>query len=296
MRHFLSIIGILVGTGACTSVEELRPDMESRPLPSRADEIAYINELREAYTTVSLADRKSVPCYAGEKLHSFRPKYVQGYPDWDPQQDTAAYSGQCLRFKPNPGVQKITSYLESGFGLTDLYCQRYFTVATETRQSRALQRNLVKTGGTLMNAVLAALSGSAASRSISTAAFGAVDSGYGAVDDAFVVAPTRDDVRKLVLSAQQKYRSAIFKKDSSGKANLPVSYASARAAVERYAGLCTFDGMRQLVADAVASKTKALNESAEKPAGNQPKNVAESVKSGSGEDESLVAPPPISPK
>lgn len=246
-------------TSACTTFEPLRPDMEARPLPSRADEIAYINELRTAYR---VDDGQSVPCYTGENLKAFRPKYVQGYPDWDQAQEAAGYKGQCLRFAEDPGDDKMSSYLESGFGLTDLYCQRYFVVATETRQSRKLQRGIAKTGDTLMNAVLGALSVAASPIAISSAGFSAIDSGYGAIDDAFVVAPTREDVRQLVMGAQQRFRADVFSKDKDGKSQLPKRYASGRATIERYAGLCTFDGMRQLVADAVTTKTTDLNASA----------------------------------
>ena len=259
MRRII-LLAALLSASACTSFEPLRPDMEARPLPSRADEIAYINELRKAYT---LDDASRIPCYAGVKLRSFRPKYVQGYPDYDSEQDVAAYAGKCLRFAKDPGDAAITSYLESGFGLTDLYCQRFFTVATEERQTRQLQRGLFKTGDTLTNAVMAALSASANAIAISSAGFSAIDSGYGNVDDAFVIAPSRDDVRKLVLSAQQKFRADVFKKDDKGQLALPKSYASARATIERYAGICSFDGMRQQVADAVATKTTDQNDAAQ---------------------------------
>lgn len=289
MRRSVLIL-LLAATSACTTFEPLRPDMEARPLPSRADEIAYINELRKAF---KVDDPSVVPCYTGHRLKPFRPKYVQGYQEWDEEQETGAYGGQCLRFRDNPGDAAITTYLESGFGLTDLYCQRYFTIATQTRQARRLQRGLFNTGDTLLNAVMAALNGSTNALAISNAGFSAVDSGYGAVDEAFVVAPTRDDVRKLVLSAQQKFRSDVFKQD---KPSLPKSYPSARSTVERYAGLCTFDGMRQLVADAVASKTDALNKAAEP----ETKTGAEDNEAGTAPaapavTDGPVAPPPVTP-
>ena len=285
----------LLSASACTTFEETRPDMEARPLPSRGDEIAYINELRKAYRP---DEDGAMPCYTGQDLKPFRPKYVQGYAEWDSDQEA---KGRCVRFAPNPGDGPITSYLESGFGLTDLYCQRYFTIATETRQSRKLQRSFFKTGDTLLNAVMGALSVGANPIAISSAGFSAIDSGYGAVDDAFVVAPTREDVRKLVHGAQQKFRAEVFRKGERGETELPKSYAAARSTIERYAGLCTFDGMRQLVADAVATQTDALNTSAKKPA--EEKKDEGGKKSTDGKkdtpaatparDPGLIAPPPI---
>ena len=301
--RILCSLAAIVGLPACTSFEPLRPDMEARPIPSRADEIAYINELRKAYQVDTRAD---IPCYKGKDLKSFRPKYVQGYPDWDARQDDAGYDGQCLRFADNPEPKFITAYLESGFGLTDLYCQRYFIIATETRQSRKLQRGLAKTGGTLLNTVLTALSPGSNAIGLTGAGFSAIDSGYGAVDDAFVVAPTREDVRKLVQSAQQKFRAEVFKKDNNGQTALPQSYPSARATIERYAGLCTFDGMRQLVSDAVALQTNTLNDSAQKPVtpatGNPSDSPTAEAKKApppaapTTDPAALVAPPPVTPK
>lgn len=299
--HLLCGIAAIVSLPACTSFEPLRPDMEARPLPSRADEIAYINELRKAY---QVDTSPNIPCYSGKDLKPFRPKFVQGYREWDAGQEVAAYDGQCLRFASDPKPEEMTAYLESGFGLTDLYCQRYFTIATETRQSRKLQRDVAKTGGTLVNAVLTALSAGSNPIGITSAGFSAIDSGYGAIDDAFVVAPTREDVRKLVQGAQQKFRADVFKPDAKGQLQLPKRYASARATIEKYAGLCTFDGMRQLVADAVTDKTDALNVSAQKTAGKDEKKTdtqtAESKKASAAgttatDVQSLTNPVPVSP-
>ena len=293
MRHVFTIFCVFASTTACTSMEHLRPDMEARPLPSRADEVAYINDLRQAYDVVTLLSSKGdqlIPCYTGADLRPFRPKYVQGYPDWDPNQEVVGSEKQCLQFKKSPGDPAITRYLESGFGLTDLYCQRYFIIATETRQSRKLQRGLFKTGDTLMNAVLSALSAGANPIAISSAGFSAIDSGYGAIDDAFVVAPTREDVRDLVHSAQQKFRAEVFGKDSK---SMPESYGSARGVVEGYAGLCTFDGMRQLVANSVKETTDKLNADAAKvKKGEDTHTTDNAATTGTAKTNKAKTPPP----
>jgi len=232
--------------------------MEARPIPSSPDEMAYINELREAFVAEAQTSN-GIPCYTGENLKPFRPKFTQGYREWDDDAERGGAAG-CLRYRPIKAGEdgRVKTYLEAGLGLTDLYCQRFFTMATEDRQTRHLQRGVVKTGDILMTAILGALNGVKNLQTFTHAGFGAVDSVYNEIDEAFLVAPSRDDLRKLVLSAQQDYRAHLFSNWAQNKER-PHSYPSARSVIERYAGLCTFDGMRQLVADSVAEKTNQLN-------------------------------------
>lgn len=260
IRAFILTSSILVA--GCTSIEPLRPDMEARLIPSRLDEIAFINGLREAYTPVT----ESIGCYDGKSLKRIRPKYSQGYAEDDPAQD-ALGSSQCVTFRATSTnlvdrAAQVTRYLENGFGLTDIYCQRYFVVATQTRQGRKFQRNTGSAVDVLVGSVLTALGGGTTITGLANAGFEAFDSTYKNIDDAFVVAPERDDVRKLVHAAQQDFRATVF-----DVKNLPQSYPGARSVIERYAGLCSFDGMRQLVADAVSGKAKDLNEKAERKDG-----------------------------
>lgn len=255
IRALILSSSILVS--GCTSIEPLRPDMEARLIPSRLDEIAFINGLREAYTPVT----ESIGCYDGKSLKRLRPKYSQGYAEDDPAQD-ALGSSQCVTFRETSTdavirAAQVTRYLENGFGLTDIYCQRYFVIATQTRQGRKFQRNTGSAVDVLVGSVLTALGGGTTITGLANAGFEAFDSTYKNIDDAFVVAPERDDVRKLVHAAQQDFRATVFDVKS-----LPQSYPGGRSVIERYAGLCSFDGMRQLVADAVSGKAKDLNEKA----------------------------------
>lgn len=261
MRCILALL--LVPTTACTSVEALRPDLAARSVPSRLDEIAYINTLREAFDFKT----PSLPgCYVGRRLDHFRPSLEQGWPEHEAEQEQAAPEA-CVtyrRLKADDRDAAIQRYLEAGFGLTDLYCQRYFVIAAESMNKRRFQRDTSSTVGTLVNAVLGAASAGEDALAITTAGFGAIDSTYKNIDTAFLVAPEIENTRKLVHAAQQEYRTSAY-------AAMPVSYESARSVIERYAGLCSYTGMKQLVNDSVSSETKDLNKAAAN--GGQPKST-----------------------
>lgn len=237
---------------ACTSVEPLRPDMHARPIPSRVDEVAFINGLRAAYGPSAGSD-----CYTGEGLKAFKPKFVQGYREFDENAEKLA-SNSCVRFVALPadkGVRDpmVREYLANGFGLTDLYCQRFFMIAAETRQSRRMQSSTLSGVDTLVTSVFAALGAGTLTTGVLNNAFEAGTATYNNIDASFLVAPDRDDLIKLVQAAQDSIR-----KDAFG--NLPETYPSARSMIERYSSMCSFDGMRSLVGVAMKEAASTLND------------------------------------
>jgi hypothetical protein len=256
MNRILALVLATTGLSACTSFEPLRPDIAARVNPSRLDEIAYINRLRDAYRydASGLAG-----CYSGENLDYFRPTLEQGYPNHTMEQESVSKGG-CVRFKDltdNDRDKALKLYLEAGFGLTDLYCARYFAIATESAQKRKFQRNAGTTVDTLVNAVLAVASAGETALAVANAGFEAIDSTYQNIGDSFLVAPELENVEKLVNSAQQDYRTRAF-------ATLPTSYEGARSVIGGYAKHCSFTGMKQLVNDSVSSQTKALADNHDK--------------------------------
>lgn len=243
MRKRLLLVSLLLS--GCTSVETLRPDIAARVPPSRLDEIAYINALREAF------DFQASPegCYNGAKLEHFRPTLEQGYRQHNSEQEAAA-GAPCVTYREaEPAL--IQRYLEAGFGLTDLYCQRFFIIAQESAQKRRFQRSTGTTVGGLVNSVLGLANAGETAISIAGAGFTALNSGFQNVDDAFLVAPELETIRTLVHAAQDDYRQRAF-------SSPPTSYLSARSVIERYAGHCSYPGMKQLVEGSLASETAEL--------------------------------------
>jgi hypothetical protein len=230
-------------------VERFRPDLAARVLPSRLDEIAYVNALRQAF---DFHEPNGGACYNGAELRHFRPRLEQGRPDHLRQQELAgAYCVSYRRLAPAERTEAVTRYLEAGFGLTDLYCQRFFTIAAEAAQQRHFQRNSFSALDALVGAVLGFANAGQTASSIVNAGFEGIDSTYQNIDNAFLVAPDLANVRDLVHAAQEDFRTRAY-------ASLPNSYESARAVIERYAGHCSFTGMRQLVNDSVTTATREL--------------------------------------
>ena len=263
MKAFL--LSFTIALSACASVEPLRPDMASRVLPSRLDEIAYINSLREAFVITPVSDGR---CYDGANLRYFRARFGQGYPEHTAEQETLpSLTAACVQYRDIAGMAVaqrrpiVRRYLEAGFGLTDLYCQRYFIVAAESAQRRRFQRNSGATVDTLVNAVLGVANAGETALAVANAGFEGYDSTFQNIEDAFMVAPDLANVRDLVHAAQQEFRKEAFKNE-----NLPDTFEGSRSVLERYAGLCSYSGMRQLVNDSVTTATRTLNDQARPPA------------------------------
>ncbi|MBU1606247.1 MAG: hypothetical protein KKD08_05495 [Alphaproteobacteria bacterium] len=197
-------------------------------------------------------------CYDGNELQHFRGTLQQGFQEHTEEQESLP-TAQCVKFRElddGERDQAISEYLDSGFGLTDLYCQRYFVIAAESDKKRQFQRNSGSTVDALMNAVLGLSSAGQTAIGIANASFEAYDSTYQNIQDAFMVAPELSNVRKLVHAAQGDYKERV-------KNDLPTSYQHARSIIERYAGMCSYTGMKQLVNDSVASETTLLLAAAE---------------------------------
>lgn len=286
MRLEIFLVSTIFLTG-CTSVEGLRPDIAAKPVPSRLDEIAYINVLRSSLTKAGAAPAATVApppkagadqaatgsplpelCYTGKGLKPFRPKSSQGYADNannDERVKGETDSGDvvnCYTFKTvsagQTGKQEVSNYLYAGFGLTDLYCARFFTVTNASEQNRKFGRNFANGIDVLIGAILTSSGAGDTAIGITNSAFGLVDSTFQAYDSAFLVAPDMSNVRKLVLAAQNEYRQNALKSD---EATFPNSFMGARSVVERYAGICSFSGMKELINASLAEKTKQIDKS-----------------------------------
>ncbi|MEO7814912.1 MAG: hypothetical protein ABIR87_05655 [Sphingomicrobium sp.] len=275
MKHVFALFPLLA-LSACTTFEPLRPDMGARPIPSRLDEIAYINGLRAAYQT---APSSALPCYNGKDLKAFRPKFEQGFRETDEAADKP--DGQtCLAFQPrdanwadvtpnskkatkaleqrNPQANRLADYLDNGFGLADLYCSRFMVIAAETRQARKLQKSSFAAVDLLMGTVLNAVSAGADLTNSINSGFGLIGSTYDNIDNAFVITPEKDTLVRLVQAAQSAFRQEVRERPAH-------SFAQGRSYIEKYSSMCTFDGMRGLVEASLAHSTDTMNAETKEP-------------------------------
>lgn len=282
MRNHLVMPALLLAT-ACTSFEPLRPDLAARSVPSRLDEIAYVNGLRQAIEYVDAAS--DAGCYVGKDLDYFRGSLEQGYPNHTKEEENGR-SEWCARFKTlgNEAPAAIDRYLQSGYGLTDLYCQRYFVIAVESDRKRQFSRNMGATGDGLVNAVMAAAGAGPVASQVSNALFEGYDSTYQNIQDAFMVSPDLSAVRKLVHEVQRKFKTDV-------ESNPPKSYEAARQVIERYAGTCSYTGMKQMVNDSVSQQTENLADASAAPTQGAPRDGGQAGQEGNGETDDTPTRP-----
>lgn len=293
MKRF-ALIALLMG--GCTSFEGTRPDIAAKPVPSRFDEIAHINALRSAFEflpsneTDGAVQRSTLGCFEGRELKAFRAKSAEGYDRKVPEEYDTATESMCVFYRDLPGdpqarKEVLLDYVSAGFSLTDLYCSRFFTVVTASAQNRAFGKSVFGGVDTLMSSILTLSNAGKTAIGIANSGFGLIDTTFDAYDSAYLVAPDMANVRKLVLAAQNEYRANVLEGDNDS----PKTYATARSIIERYAGLCTFPGMRQLVNDSIAEKTDDIEENV------TPTEPAPAAPGQPGPQADVATPPPVPP-
>lgn len=296
MNRLILTLMAATSLSACTSVERLRPDVEARTPPSRLEEIAYINVLREAFDDASSrsAMRSLRPeCYGGDNTY-FRGELSQGYREHTreqeglpPEQDGRRRS-QCVTYRDGDPAA-ILRYVQAGFGLSDLYCQRFFIVASQAALRRRFARNVGTATDSLVGTVLSLATAGETAIGIINAGFGAIDSTFQNMDDSFMVAPDLENVRALVHASQDAYRT-----ETLGK-NLPQSYAAARAVIERYAGICSYTGMRRLVNVSVSDQSGRLQARTDQQRGNPQARGATADQAPAPQQQRLPGSTPVPP-
>ena len=166
--------------------------------------------------------------------------------------------GAQITFKKDPSDDEITRYLNAGFTLTDIYCDGFFRQTNLSFRKRKFGRGATNDVGTVITAILGLSSvGPKVISGVSTG-FGLGDSTWRNYDESFVVSPELDTVRSLVMAAQDQFRRDTFD-------NVPTDYMTARSAVIRYAGLCSFLGMQSLLNQSVDQQRRQLQDAAKTP-------------------------------
>uniref|UniRef100_UPI000A6707EE hypothetical protein n=1 Tax=Sphingomonas sp. CCH9-F2 TaxID=1768778 RepID=UPI000A6707EE len=208
---FLAASGAMLLTG-CVSGSALSTDLSARPVPSPQTEDALIEVLAESLEqtgTRTDADGKSRP---------------------------------IMTFREPRDAGEIKRYLAAGFALTDIYCDRFFRETNAAMRRRKFGRALTNDVGTAVGSVLGLITSvPKAVVSGTSAVTGGLDSTWRNYEDSFVVSPELESIRSLVLAAQDDYRQQTYREA------FPADYMTARSAVVRYAGLCSFLGMKALL-------------------------------------------------
>lgn len=237
-RRLLLCLAMSATLTSCTLRGSLRTDLSARPVPSREDEAALLIALSEAMepaTDVPLPQPSPTPTSA--RKGAAKP---------------VAPPPILYTFRKKPTDVDIRRYLAAGFALTDIYCDRFFRETNQSFRRRKFGRTLTNDVGTAVNGILTAIT--TVPKNVLgglNAVSGGLDSTWRNYDDAFVVAPELQNVRTLVLAAQDQFRQKT-------KGNMPLDYMTARSSITRYAGLCSFLGMQSLLNESLSDQREAL--------------------------------------
>jgi hypothetical protein len=142
--------------------------------------------------------------------------------------------------------EDIKKYMYAGFSLSDMYCALYFRELTKQQAMLDWQRTQINLASGLATGLLGIFSSSSAA----TGATGAVLSFFGATTDnvntTFLLAPKIESLEYLVQKTHTQYVSTL--KDSDY-----IYFSQAQSLINRYAGMCTFRGLKELIDESVST-------------------------------------------
>lgn len=158
---------------------------------------------------------------------------------------------RCERLKADLEGRELTDFTAAGFTLSDYYCDVFFRQTNQAARHRRFARNLNNDVGGVVATVLGlAKAGSGVVGGVA-AGFSLADGSFRNYDEAFMVDADLAKLRRLVLSAQDNMKIVI-------QASPPTTVFAAESAILRYAGVCSFLGMQDLLNDSVALKTASI--------------------------------------
>ncbi len=95
------------------------------------------------------------------------------------------------------------------------------------------------------------------------AGFSFADGSFRDYDESFIVDADLSKLRRLVLAAQAYMHGRVFE-------DLPGTFFEAESTITRYAGLCSFPGMQDLLNDSVAEQISRIEDRRNEPAEQHP--------------------------
>lgn len=160
------------------------------------------------------------------------------------------------RFRTKPTDDEIQLFVDSGVSLSDYYCDIFFRSTNRAARHRRFSRNATNDVGGIISTILGlAKAGSGVTGGVA-AGFSFADGSFRNYDESFMVDADLAKMQRIVLAAQDNMKVKIF-------ADPPKSYPSAESTIIRYAGLCSFLGMQDLLNDSVKEKTNRIERDTE---------------------------------
>lgn len=166
----------------------------------------------------------------------------------------ACKQGACTGSKVKTDKDSpINEVLGAGLALSDVYCDRFFRASNASSRHRRFTRAVVNDVGGAMNVVLGlAKAGTAVSNGLA-AGFSLGDGFFRNYDESYMVDADLSKVQRLVHAAQDNMKVRL-------EGQPPKNLFAAESAIIRYANLCSFLGMQNLLNDSVGDKTNVLED------------------------------------
>lgn len=138
-------------------------------------------------------------------------------------------------------------YLKAGVAVSDLYCRAYFEKLGEDRADNEALRGSFNVADAATAAALGLSGASSGVIAGTSIGFSTIESLFETLDSAYLVSAEVDQVEALVFSSRDTLYQTLF----SGTG--PGSYYDAERQLAAYHHLCTFNGVKRLVNEAVTN-------------------------------------------
>ena len=156
-------------------------------------------------------------------------------------------------------------FQDAGLTLSDIYCEDFFRKANATARRRGFGRGVTNDVGGAVQAILGLAKVTTGVISGVGAGIAFADSTFRNYDESFMVDADLSRMRRLVNAARDSMRLDFRDQDQSGPG---LTIFAAESRIQRYAGLCTFLGMKNLLDASLADKTNQIETNNKATTGN----------------------------
>jgi hypothetical protein len=147
---------------------------------------------------------------------------------------------------PDARIEDRNLYMQSGFSLANLYCSLYFQKLARDQAILEYHRTQISLASGLATGLMGIFQAGSAATGATGAALGFLGASVDNINTSFLLAPKIESLESLVIKAHTAFASNIKPEDYA-------TFPQAQTLVNRYAGICTFRGLKDLVDQSVAN-------------------------------------------
>jgi hypothetical protein len=148
--------------------------------------------------------------------------------------------------KPGASAEAINNYMQAGFSLANLYCSLFFRKLARDQALLDYQKTQISLASGLATGLMGIFSAGSAATGATGAALGFLGASVDNINTSFLLAPKIESLESLVIKAHVSFVDTLNQKDYA-------TFPQAQTLVNRYAGTCTFRGLKDLIDQSVAA-------------------------------------------